>query len=479
MQQHTRNLIGGQWVSADSGAEFAVRDPATDAVLATVPDCGADETGRAIDAASQALPAWRARTAGERGAWLRRLFELMTARADELARLLSSEGGKPLAEAKGEIAYGASFIDWAAEEGKRVYGETIPASSPHKRILVLPQPVGVAALITPWNFPCAMITRKLGPALAAGCTVVIKPAEQTPLSALALAALCQEAGLPAGVVNVVTGAPARIGAALLGDARVRKLSFTGSTETGQLLMRGGAQHLTRLSLELGGHAPFLVFDDADLDAAVQGLIASKFRNSGQTCICANRIFVQSGVYDAFGSRLLAAVAELKVGKGSEPGVQVGPLIDDAAVHKVEGQVRQALAAGAQVLYGGGRVRLDGCADRFYQPTVLADVKPDMLVCTQETFGPVLPLLKFGTEAEAVAVANATPYGLAAYFYSRDAARVWRVAEALDYGIVGANDALPSVAQAPFGGRKHSGFGREGGRHGVGEYLDLKYVSWGL
>jgi succinate-semialdehyde dehydrogenase/glutarate-semialdehyde dehydrogenase len=392
---------------------------------------------------------------------------------------MTREQGKPLAESRTEIAYAASFFDWAAEEGRRVYGETIPAAHPDKRILVLRQPVGVCAAITPWNFPQAMITRKLGPALAAGCTMVVKPAEQTPLSALALGELCVQAGVPPGVVNFVTGAPEPIGAALLQSPLLRKLSFTGSTEVGRVLMRGAAQNLVRLSLELGGHAPFLVFADADLDRAVQGLMGSKFRNAGQTCVCANRVLVHESVAEAFAARLSQAVAGLRVGRGDEPGTQVGPLIDDAALQKVERHVADARQKGARVRTGGRRQAVPGCADRFFQPTVLDGVTPEMLVCREETFGPVCPLLTFHGDEEAIAMANATPYGLAGYFYTRDASRLVRVAEALECGIVGANDGMPATAQAPFGGVKHSGFGREGGRHGMHEYLDVKFVSIGL
>ncbi|MEZ6018060.1 MAG: NAD-dependent succinate-semialdehyde dehydrogenase [Planctomycetota bacterium] len=474
----TQNLIGGRWV-ARAASTIEVTNPATDEVLAHVPSHGSAEAELAVDAASAALPAWRALTANSRGEILRRLGVLMLQHQDRLAALLTAEQGKPLAEARGEIAYAASFIDWAAEEGKRVYGETIPASHPDKRILVLRQPVGVCAAITPWNFPAAMITRKLGPALAAGCTVVVKPAEETPLSALALGELCVEAGVPAGVVNIVTGDAAAIGERLLSDPRVRKLSFTGSTEVGRILMRDAAQNLTRLSLELGGHAPFIVFDDADLDRAVQGLIAAKFRNMGQTCVCANRIFVARAILPEFSARLTAAVEQLKVGRGDEPLVQVGPLIDEAGIAKVEAHVQDAVDRGATIRTGGARVRLAGLSDRFYAPTVLEGVTPDMLVCREETFGPVCPLIAFSSEAEVLAMANDSPFGLAAYFYTSNASRLLRVAEALEYGIIGANDGAPSTAQAPFGGMKHSGFGREGGQHVMHEYLDVKYVSWGL
>jgi succinate-semialdehyde dehydrogenase/glutarate-semialdehyde dehydrogenase len=475
----TKNLIGGRWTSARSGERLPVTNPATDEEIAQVPRGGAEDARGAIEAAAEALPAWRARTAIDRGAILRRLAVLMLEHQERLAALMTAEQGKPLAESRGEIAYAASFVDWAAEEGKRVYGETVPSSHPDKRILVLRQPVGVCAATTPWNFPAAMITRKLGPALAAGCTIVIKPAEQTPLSALAIAELCVEAGVPAGVVNVITGRSKPIGEELLGNPTVRKLSFTGSTEVGRILMRNAAQNLTRLSLELGGHAPFLVFEDADLDRAVAGLMACKFRNMGQTCVCANRVFVHRAVHDAFAGRLVQAVQALKIGRGDQEGVSVGPLIHDAAVQKAEEHVRDAVGKGARVRTGGSRARVPGCADRFYEPTVLERVTTDMLICREETFGPVCPLIPFDGDDDAVRMANDSPFGLAAYFYTRDAARLMRVAEALDYGIVGANDGAPSTAQAPFGGRKHSGFGREGGRYVMHEYLDVKYVSWGL
>ena len=476
----TRNLIDGQWIAAADGRELEVSDPATGEFLAKVPLCGAAETRQAIDAASAAFPAWSARTAADRGALLRRLGQLMLERQEQLAELMTREQGKPLAEARGEVAYAAAFIDWAAEEGKRVYGETIPASHPGKRILVLRQPVGVTAAITPWNFPAAMITRKLGPALAAGCTMIIKPAEQTPLSALAIGELVLEAGIPAGVVGIVTGDPEAIGDTLLSDPRVRKLSFTGSTDVGRLLMGSAARNLTRLSLELGGHAPFLVFDDADVDAAVAGAMASKFRNMGQTCVCANRFYVQEGIYDAFAEGLQRAVEGLRLGHGLDDGVHMGPLIDESAVAKVEAHVQDALAKGARLRTGGQRVQpRPGLNDRFYTPTILEDFDSEMRLAREETFGPVSPLRRFQHEHEALAAANDCAFGLAAYFYTRDAGRLMRVAEALEYGIVGANDGAPSTAQAPFGGVKHSGFGREGGHHVMHEYLDVKYVSWGL
>lgn len=476
----TRNLIGGKWVTSVDASELPVLDPATGETLGSVPRCGATETRQAIDAAAAAFPSWSAWTAAERAAPLHRLAALMLEKQDDLARILTREQGKPLAEARGEIAYGASFLSWAAEEGKRVYGEIIPASHANKRILVLRQPVGVTAAITPWNFPAAMITRKLGPALAAGCTTVIKPAELTPLSALALGELCLEAGIPDGVVNIITGDPPAIGAALLSDPRVRKLSFTGSTGVGQLLMREASQNLTRLSLELGGHAPFLVFDDADIEAALDGAMATKYRNMGQTCVCANRFYVQDGVYDAFAAGLQKRVEAMRMGHGLEDGVTMGPLIDDRAVDKVAAHVEDALTKGARLRTGGKRVkpRAD-LTDRFFEATILDDFTPDMLLAHEETFGPVSPLCRFTHEDEAVHAANDSEFGLAAYFYTRDASRLMRVSERLEYGIIGANDGAPSTAQAPFGGVKHSGFGREGGHHVMHEYLDVKYVSWGL
>ncbi len=473
-------LIDGTWSPAGDGSTIDVRDPATDAVLATVPSATRADVTRAIDAAAAALPAWRAAPAEERSTILRRLFDLMIRDEDRLGWIMTAEQGKPVPEARGEIRYAAGFVEWSAEEAKRVYGETVPASAAGKRILVMRQPVGVAAAITPWNFPSSMITRKVGPALAAGCTIVVKPARQTPLSALALGALAQEAGLPRGVLNIITGDSAMIADTILGDDRVRKVSFTGSTEVGKHLMVLAARHVTNISLELGGHAPFIVFDDADLEAAVAGVVASKFRNGGQTCICANRIYVQEGIRKEFVARLAAAVDGLRVGPGTEEGVDIGPLIDDRAVEKVEAHVADAISRGAGMVTGGRRLQLGaGLADRFYAPTVLDGVGPDMLVSREETFGPVAPVMGFTDEASVITAANATPYGLAAYFYTRDASRLIRVAEALDYGIVGANDALPSTPQAPFGGMKESGLGREGGKWGVDEFLETKYVSVGL
>jgi succinate-semialdehyde dehydrogenase/glutarate-semialdehyde dehydrogenase len=474
------NLIGGAWVKAHDGAEFPVKNPATDEVIANVPQGGKAETRAAIEAAAAALPAWRARAAGDRAKLLRKFSDLMLANTEELARLMTLEQGKPLAESRGEIAYAASFIDWAADEAKRIYGETIPASDPKKRILVLKQAIGVTACITPWNFPAAMITRKLGPALAAGCTMVIKPAELTPLSAIALGELAIQAGIPAGVMNIVTGDPKAIGEELLSNPHVRKLSFTGSTPVGKRLMVQAAENVTRLSLELGGHAPFIVFDDADVDAAVAGALANKYRNMGQTCICANRFYVQSGIYDTFAAKLQAAVEKMKVGYGLDDGVSVGPLINDAAVEKVQAHVEDALGKGAKLRTGGKLKDLgSGFTKRFFTPTILDGFDEKMRINSEETFGPVSPLRRFEHEDEAVEMSNDSPYGLASYFYTRDASRLMRVAERLEYGIVGANDAAPSVAQAPFGGMKQSGLGREGGKYVMNEYLETKYVSWGL
>ena len=467
-------LFGGKWVSADDGMTFAVRDPATGSQLAEVPDCGTPETRRAIAAAAAALPAWRALPAKQRAQVLQRWFVLINANADDLAQLITAEGGKPLSEARGEVTYGASFVEWFAEEGKRTYGETIPATAVDKRLVVIKQAIGVCAAITPWNFPLAMITRKVAPALAAGCTVVVKPAEQTPLTALALAVLAEEAGFPPGVFNVLTGDPVAIGGELTASPVVRKLSFTGSTEVGRLLMAQCAPTIKKLSLELGGNAPFIVFDDADVDAAVNGALIAKYRNTGQTCVCANRILVQSGVYEEFAQKLAVRAGQLTVGAGIEEGVAQGPLIDDAALAKVEAHVADALTKGARVLCGGARHARGG---NFYQPTVLADVTPDMKVACEETFGPVAPLFRFASEAEAVAMANDTEFGLAAYFYSRDVARCWRVGEALEYGMVGVNTGLISNEVAPFGGVKQSGIGREGSKYGIEEYLDIKYLCF--
>ncbi|WP_050463371.1 NAD-dependent succinate-semialdehyde dehydrogenase [Herbaspirillum autotrophicum] len=467
--------IGGDWQDAASGERFDVTDPASGAVIASVPLAGADETRQAIAAAEQALPAWRAKTAAERARILRNWFNLLLTHQDDLARIMTLEQGKPLAEAKGEIAYAAAYIEWFAEEGKRAYGEVIPSPFADRRLLVVKQPVGVCAAITPWNFPAAMITRKVAPALAAGCTMVLKPAELTPLSALALAELATRAGIPAGVFNVVTGNPRAIGGELTSSPIVRKLSFTGSTEVGRLLMAQCAPTIKKLSLELGGNAPFIVFDDADLDAAVAGAIASKYRNTGQTCVCSNRFLVQAGIYDAFAQKLAVAVAALKVGQGFEADVTQGPLINEAAVSKVEHLVSDALAKGAQVVAGGKRHARGGL---WYEPTVMTGLTPDMALARQEIFGPVAGLFRFEDEAQAVAMANDTEFGLAAYFYTRDNARIWRVSEALEYGMVGINTGLISTEVAPFGGVKNSGLGREGSRHGLDDYLELKYLAMG-
>lgn len=464
--------VNGSWLDADSGATLAVVNPASGEVLGTVPDLGGVETARAIDAAQAAFPAWRDLLAKERAGLLRRWQELMRAHAEDLARLITLEQGKPLAEAQGEVAYGAGFLEWFAEEAKRVYGRVIPSPWPGRRVLTLRQPLGVAALITPWNFPAAMLTRKAGAALAAGCTVVAKPASKTPFTALALAALAEEAGFPPGVVNVVTGNAEAIGAELVANPRVRKLSFTGSTETGKRLMAACADTLKSVSLELGGNAPFIVFDDADLEAAVAGALASKYRNAGQTCVCANRLMAQDGIHDEFVARLAEAVSRLRVGNGLEEGITQGPLVSEAAVAKVEGHIRDAVAQGARVVCGGKRHALGG---GFFEPTVLADVAAGMAVCREETFGPVAPVLRFSDEAEALRLANATEYGLAAYFYARDMARIWRVSEALEYGMVGVNAGVISTEVAPFGGVKQSGLGREGGAEGIEAYLESKYV----
>lgn len=467
--------FGGQWRNAFNERMFGVRNPADDVALAQVPDCGAAETREAIAAAAAAWPAWRTRPAKERSALLRRWYELVLENQDDLALLLTSEQGKPLAEAGGEIAYGASFLEWFAEEAKRIYGDLIPSPQMDRRLLVLKEPVGVCAAITPWNFPNAMITRKAAPALAAGCTVVLKPAEQTPLSALALAVLAERAGFPPGVFNVLTGDPAAIGSELTANSTVRKLSFTGSTEVGRLLMGQCAPTIKKLSLELGGNAPFIVFDDADLDAAVEAALASKYRNTGQTCVCANRLLVQTGVYDTFAAKLVERVRGLQVGAGTDSGVSLGPLIDVQALEKVEAQIADALAQGARLLLGGKRHARGGT---FFEPTILADVKPGMLCCREETFGPVAPLLRFDTEDQAIAWANATEYGLASYFFSRDLARCWRVAEALEYGMVGVNTGIISNEVAPFGGIKQSGLGREGSRYGIDDFLEVKYLCLG-
>jgi len=468
--------LDGAWTDADSGATLPVVNPATGALLGTIPRMGGAETRRAIEAADRAWVGWRTKTGKERAAVLRRWFDLMMTHQDDLAIIMTAEQGKPLAEAKGEIAYAASFIEWFAEEGKRIYGDVMPHPQGDKRIMVLKQPVGVCAAITPWNFPAAMITRKAGPALAAGCVMVLKPATQTPFSALALAELAHRAGIPRGVFSVVTGSSAEIGAEMTSNPTVRKLTFTGSTEVGRKLMAQCADTIKKMSLELGGNAPFLVFDDADLDAAVEGAMASKYRNAGQTCVCANRLIVQEGVYDDFVGRLSAKVqSSLRVGNGAEAGVTTGPLIDDAAVAKVEEHVADALAKGGRIVTGGRRHALGG---RFYEPTVIADVTPDMKVAREETFGPVAPVFRFRTEAEALALANDTEFGLASYFYARDIGRVWRIAEGIDSGIVGINVGIISNEVGPFGGVKQSGLGREGSRYGIEDFLELKYLCLG-
>ncbi|GGE13007.1 NAD-dependent succinate-semialdehyde dehydrogenase [Rhizobium anhuiense] len=468
--------INGVWTSGDATKTFDVLNPATGELLASLPDMGASETRTAIDAAHAAQPAWAARPAKERSTLLRKWFDLMVANADELAAILTAEMGKPFPEARGEILYAAAYIEWYAEEAKRIYGETIPAPSQDKRMIVIRQPVGVVGTITPWNFPAAMIARKIAPALAVGCTAVSKPAEQTPLTAIALAVLAEQAGIPPGVFNVIVGVdgPA-IGRELCGNEKVRKISFTGSTEVGRILMRQCADQIKKVSLELGGNAPFIVFDDADLDAAVEGAIASKYRNAGQTCVCANRLYVQSNVYDAFAAKLAAKVAEMPVGDGFEPGVAIGPLIDEQGLAKVEDHVSDALAKGAKVLIGGKRIEGAGT---FFAPTVLTGVARGMKVAREETFGPVAPLFRFETVEDVIAEANDTEFGLAAYFYAGDLKKVWRVAEALEYGMIGINTGLMSSETAPFGGIKQSGLGREGSRHGADDYLEMKYLCIG-
>ena len=467
--------IDGAWVDADGGETIEVTNPADASVLGRVPRMAAAETRRAIEAAAAAWEPWRAKTAKERARALRQWHDLMIANSADLAVLMTAEQGKPLAESKGEILYAAAFVEWFAEEGKRIYGETIPSHGPDKRIVVLKEPVGVVAAITPWNFPSAMITRKCAPALAAGCPVVIKPASATPFSALALAELAERAAIPKGVINVVTGPAAAIGGELTANPTVRKLSFTGSTETGKLLMEQCSSTVKKVSLELGGNAPFIVFGDADLEAAARGAMASKYRNTGQTCVCANRILVDDRVYDEFAARLAQAVSALKVGDGLKGETEQGPLINMAAMEKVERHIADALGKGARLIAGGKRHELGGT---FFEPTVLADVTPDMAVAREEIFGPVAPLFRFAGEAAAVAMANDTEYGLAAYFYSRDAGRVWRVSEALEYGIVGINEGLISTEAAPFGGIKESGIGREGSKHGIDEFIEIKYLCIG-
>ena len=467
--------INGQWVDADNGATVAVTNPATGEQIGTVPVMGAAETRRAIEAANAAWPAWRKKTARERALILRKWNDLILANTDDLALLMTAEQGKPLTESRGEVAYGASFIEWFGEQAKRVAGETLASPSAGQRILVTREPIGVCAAITPWNFPIAMITRKAGPALAAGCPMVLKPAQATPFSALALAELAARAGVPAGVFSVVTGKSGDVGGEMTANSIVRKLTFTGSTDIGRLLMEQSAPTIKKLSLELGGNAPFIVFDDADLDAAVEGAIASKYRNAGQTCVCANRLYVQDSVYDAFAEKLVAAVQKLKVGNGAEEGVTQGPLIDAKAVEKVEQHIADALDKGARVLTGGKRHAL---GHSFFEPTVLADVTSDMLVAREETFGPMAPLFRFKTEDEAIALANDTEFGLASYFYARDVGRIWRVSEGLESGMVGVNTGLISNEIAPFGGVKQSGLGREGSHLGIDDYLVVKYVCLG-
>jgi succinate-semialdehyde dehydrogenase/glutarate-semialdehyde dehydrogenase len=470
----TDALIGGDWVKG--ATRFEVFDPATGQRLVDVANLGPADAQAAIAAANKAWPAWRAKTAKERATVLMKWFALLHQHADDLARIMTAEQGKPLAEAKGEVVYGASFLEWFAEEARRIYGETIPSTDNNKRFLVIKQPIGVCAAITPWNFPIAMITRKVAPALAAGCPVVIKPAEQTPLSALAVAELAQRAGMPAGVLNILTAdaqASIDIGKVLCDSDVVRHLSFTGSTEVGRILAAQCAPTIKKMSLELGGNAPFIVFDDADLDSAVEGAMISKYRNAGQTCVCANRLYAQDGIYDAFVAKLASKAAGIKVGNGFEAGVNQGPLIDAQALAKVEAHVADALAKGAKVVVGGTRI-----GERFYTPTVLADVTPQMLCAREETFGPVAPVFRFKTEAEAIELANDTEFGLASYFYSRDVGRIFRVGEALEYGMVGINTGLISTAEVPFGGVKQSGLGREGAHHGIDDYVEIKYLCLG-
>ncbi len=465
----------GAWCDSNSGETFTVSNPANGDALADVAHCGAAETRRAISAAASAMVAWRLKTAKERALLLRNWFNLVMENQEDLAQILTAEQGKPLAEARGEIAYGASYIEWFAEEGKRIYGDTIPQPSNDKRVVCIKQPVGVVACITPWNFPSAMLTRKIAPALAAGCTVVCKPANETPLSALALAELADRAGIPAGVINIVAGITSEIGAELTSSPVVRKLTFTGSTEVGKLLIQQCAGTVKKTSMELGGNAPFIVFDDADLDAAVQGAMVSKYRNAGQTCVCANRILVQDSVYDEFAAKFAEAVSQLKIGVGVEDGVTIGPLVNEGAATDVDAMVQDALAKGAIAMSGGKRSELGAC---FYEPTILSNVSSDMRVFSEEIFGPIAPLFKFSTEEEAIRMANDTEFGLACYFYSRDIGRIWRVGEALEYGIVGINEGIISNEMAPFGGVKESGNGREGSKYGMDDYLEIKYMCLG-
>ena len=468
-----RCLIGGQWVNGEE--KIAVRNPATGEVIANVPRFGHAETTSAIEAAARAMPAWAAKTAKERAVILRRWFDLIIANTEDLASIMTAEQGKPMAEARGEVAYAANFIEWFAEEGKRAYGDVIPAHDKSMRLLVVKQPIGVTAAITPWNFPAAMITRKAGPALAAGCPMIIKPASATPLTAFALCRLAEEAGVPPGILSCITGNAGEISDAFCSNPLVRKISFTGSTETGRDLMANAAQHITKLSLELGGNAPFIVFDDADLDAAVAGAMQSKFRNAGQTCVCANRLYVQDGIHDAFVERLSKAVGDLKIGNGFDEGVTIGPLINEGAVAKIESHINDALAKGATLAAGGRRSELGGS---FFEPTVMTGMTRDMLVAKDETFAPLAPVFRFSDEAEVVRMANDTCFGLAAYFFARDLGKVWRVAEALEYGIVGVNTGLISTEVAPFGGVKESGLGREGSKYGIEDYLEIKYICMG-
>jgi succinate-semialdehyde dehydrogenase/glutarate-semialdehyde dehydrogenase len=470
-----RAYVDGAWVEADSRKRFEVDNPADGSLLGSVPDMGAAETKRAIDAANAALPAWRALPAKERSKILRKWYDLIMANVDDLALLLTTEQGKPLAESKGEIVYGASFVEWFAEEAKRVYGDVIPSPTNDRRLIVLKQAIGVVGAITPWNFPNAMITRKVSPGLAAGCTFVLKPAEQTPFSALALAELAERAGIPRGVLNIVTGEPVAIGKELCASPIVRKVTFTGSTEVGRILMRQSADTIKKMSLELGGNAPFIVFDDADLDAAAEGALASKYRNAGQTCVCANRIYVQDAVYDAFAAKLADKIRAFKVGKGTEPGVTIGPLIDEQGLKKVEEHVADAVAQGAKVVLGGHRHSLGG---RFFEPTLITGMKSSMKVAREETFGPVAPLFRFKDDAEAIRLANDSEFGLCAYFYSRDVGRIFRAAEAIESGIVGVNVGIISNEVAPFGGVKQSGLGREGSKYGIEDFLEIKYVCLG-
>jgi succinate-semialdehyde dehydrogenase / glutarate-semialdehyde dehydrogenase len=467
--------INGEWVDADGGETIDVTNPATGDLIGTIPKMGADETRRALEAAEAAMPAWRKKTAGDRAKILRNFFNLMMENQEDLGRLMTAEQGKPLAEAKGEIAYAASFIEWFAEEGKRAYGDTIPAHQADKRIVVTKEPIGVCAAITPWNFPAAMITRKCGPALAAGCTMVVKPATATPLSALALCELAERAGVPAGVLSCVTGSARAIGGEMTSNPIVRKVTFTGSTEIGKQLMVQCAATVKKTAMELGGNAPFIVFDDADLDSAVLGALASKYRNAGQTCVCANRLLVQSGVYDAFAEKLAVAVEGLRVGNGLTEEVEQGPLIDMAAVEKIEEHIKDAVSKGAKIVVGGGRHEKGGT---FFQPTILTGVTPDMKVAREETFGPLAPLFRFETEEEAISMANDTEFGLASYFYCRDIGRVWRVSEGLEYGIVGINTGIISTEVAPFGGVKESGLGREGSKYGLDDFMEVKYLCMG-